>query len=139
MLTEPINLAALIPVLMCSLPWGHQPCLQLLCSTWVPPAPSPCSDLQRGLAAGLWAPEHPLLCPCCAPPRTASQGINWPCPGAGQGCVAWGRPCCTGRFCLCSDLFCERAPLGAWGFCGGGINPHRKGRRGALICCSCSA
>lgn len=82
-------------------------------------------------------------CPATArtgrrPLLSGSQGLNSTSPhlGAEQECVALGKSRCTGHFCLCSDLYCgvARAPLGARGFCGGGINPcrGRKGRRGAF-------
>lgn len=93
--------------------------------------------------AAVSLPPSRSMLPCDSLDRqttllSGSQGLNSTCLhlGVERECVAWGKFHCIGHFCLCSDLYCGvvRAPLGARGFCRGGINPRRgrKGRRGAF-------
>lgn len=92
-------------------------------SVFLPPSCSvlPCDsqDRQMALLSGSWGLNSTCL----------HLGAEWE-------CVAWGKSHCVGHFCLCNDLYrgLARALLGARGFCGGGINPHRgrKGRRGTF-------
>lgn len=91
----------------------------------------------------VFLPPSCSVLPCDSQDRqmallSGSWGLNSTCPhlGAEWECVAWGKSRCIGHFCLHNDLYrgLARALLGAWGFCGGGINPHRgrTGRRGTF-------